>query len=283
MKGSVDDPLHPAVLAFRDGDLDRAASIAQRATKDSPSRRLAAAAARYLGARQERRVYDDGDAFGAFIRGGSNVALYASVVNALRAERRGGNLLDVGAGDGMALLPCLGDDVERLEIVEPSTAMLGKLTKALDERGVSYRASAATFEDFARASSGRWDTVQATFSLQSIAPDARRPLLGWLRGRAGRGLIVEFDVPAFGDERERFAHVAERYERGIAEYDGSDLVVQGFLMPMFFSAFGRDAKLNHEQPRAAWEDDLRAAGFADVHSRALHPYWWADAFLVHAA
>lgn len=37
-----------------------------------------------------------------------------------------------------------------------------------------------------------------------------------------------------------------------------------------------------EQPVDAWAADLHAAGFATVHHRQVHPYWWAPAHLIVA-
>ena len=59
-------------------------------------------------------------------------------------------------------------------------------------------------------------------------------------------------------------------------------VMDGFLVPVLLGFFQPDTATNFEQPIAAWEDDLAAAGFGDVRSEPIFRYWWADACLVTA-
>ncbi|HMQ31771.1 MAG TPA: class I SAM-dependent methyltransferase [Chloroflexaceae bacterium] len=282
-----------AVAAFAAGDLGRAAEAARRASAADPASLLAAEAAAYL----ERLatgggegVYAGGEAFGAFIRGGGNLPLYAAVSAALAnayTPYRALALLDVGVGDGMALLPALTPGVARVDLVEPSAPMLGRATAALAERGVPFRAFPMGVLQFAERARARWELAQATFSLQSLTPEDRRAALAWLRAHADRLLVAEFDAPALaaGLDPARVAHIAARYELGLAEYAGDGaLVAQGFLMPVFFGNFDPTAaRTNYEQPIAAWEDDLRAAGFARVARRHLFDYWWAPAYLLDAS
>lgn len=165
--------------------------------------------------------------------------------------------------------------------------MLGRTTSALAARGVAFRAFAMPFERFAARTNAHWALAQATFSLQSLVPDARRAALAWLHSHSDRLLIAEFDVPELGDglAPARVAHMAARYERGLAEYDDDDgLVAQGFLMPVFFGAFDPSAaRTNYEQPIVAWEAELREAGFATLVRRRLYDYWWAPAYLIDAS
>jgi hypothetical protein len=59
-------------------------------------------------------VYELRDAFAAFVRGGGNVALYAATSERLRrvyAEYDSVALLDIGVGEGAALLPALSDPI----------------------------------------------------------------------------------------------------------------------------------------------------------------------------
>lgn len=284
-----------AVDAFAAGEYARAAAGARAAAAADTSSLLATAAAVYLerlATEGKEGVYVSGEAFGAFIRGGGNLSLYAAVSAALRqvyAEQRDAVLLDVGVGDGMALLPALTPDVARVDLVEPSAQMLGRTTAALAARTIPFRAFPLSIQEFAGRAhpEARWPLAQATFSLQSVPPDERRAALAWMRARAGRLLIAEFDPPAFADDRapERLAHIAARYEQGLAEYAGDGgLVAQGFLMPVFFGNFDPTAaRTNYEQPIAAWEADLRAAGFTEVARRQLYDYWWAPAYLLDAA
>lgn len=282
-----------AVGAFARGELAAAAVLAGRAAAADPASRLAREAAAYLtraAAGGKTSVYVSGEAFGAFIRGGGNVPLYQAVSGALRRAYPPGEpftLLDIGVGDGLALLPALPPNLRRVDLVEPSAAMLVGVLEALETHQVVYHAFNGTIQAFLAASDGRWDVAQATFSLQSLPPDERRQTLGWLREHAGRLLIAEFDPPELGEglDPRRVAHFAARYEVGLAEYaDDGGLVAQGFLMPVFFGYFDPTAaRTNYEQPIAGWVADLNVAGFAEVRSRQLYDYWWAPCFLLEAA
>lgn len=282
-----------ALLAFGEEAYLAGAIHARRAATLEPTSLVYREATAYLARVAEvgkQGVYVSGEAFAAFIRGGGNVPLYTNTSAALRSvyltlERP--TLIDIGVGDGLALLPALVPGIARIDLVEPSMAMLVHTCAALDGRGVPYRSFAQYVQEFALTSADRWDLAQATFSLQSLPPTERRSTLNWLRRSAGRLLIAEFDVPELGDQYDpaRVAHMVDRYERGLAEYlDDGGLVAQGFLMPVFFGAFDRSAaRTNYEQPIASWEADLRAAGFSQVARRPLYDYWWATAYLVDAA
>jgi hypothetical protein len=284
-----------AVLAFSEGDFGRAAGWAVQAARRQPESRVYAQAAIYLErvAHQGKAgVYVDGAAFGTFIRGGGNVGLYAAVSAALRnvyAQHESLRLLDIGVGDGLALLPALTAAVRQVDLVEPSSPMLTTTCAALDARGVPYRAFNQTiqaFMDSPEAQSGSWDVIQATWSLQSIPPAERPALFAWLRARSARVLIAEFDVPRFAAlaSPDHVRYVVERYEQGLAEYEGDGgLVAQGFLLPVMFGYFDRTAaRTNWEGPIQEWADGLRAAGFAHVAHRPLYPYFWAQAALLDA-
>lgn len=284
--------LGAALGAFAAGDLGAAAAAASRVAAADPASALAREAAAYLARAAgdgKTSVYVTGEAFGAFIRGGGNLPLYRAVSDALREAYPHGEpftLLDVGVGDGLALLPALPPNLRRVDLVEPSAAMLVAVSEALETNNVVYGAFNGTIQAFAAARGGSWDVAQATFSLQSLAPDDRRAALAWLRQHAGRLLIAEFDPPDLGEGLApgRIAHVAGRYEVGLAEYAGDGgLVAQGFLMPVFFGYFDPTAaRTNYEQPIDAWADDLRAAGFASVSRRHLYDYWWAPCYLLDA-
>jgi hypothetical protein len=43
------------------------------------------------------------------------------------------------------------------------------------------------------------------------------------------------------------------------------------------------ARTNYEQPVQMWMEQLGAAGFKQIKSYKLYPYWWADAYLIDAA
>ncbi|WP_244667735.1 hypothetical protein [Xanthomonas sp. D-99] len=84
-----------------------------------------------------RNAYDEPRAFEVFIRGGGNLALYdavsaelANLYDALRPS----TLLDIGAGDGMALVPAIeasGHVPDQMDVVEPNEMLLGKLIASL--------------------------------------------------------------------------------------------------------------------------------------------------------
>lgn len=280
-----------ALCAFGDNDYAAAAAAVRQAAVEQPTSLLYPAAATYLArvvAQGKASVYVSGEAFGAFIRGGGNLPLYANTSATLRAiytEYSHVSLLDIGVGDGTALLPALAPQVIQLDLIEPSAPMLAQTRAALDARGIAYAAFNGPIQAFCRQS-GMWELVQATFSLQSLAPDERQSVLSWLRGHCSRLLIAEFDVPDVGTSYEptRIHHFSTRYEQGLAEYsDDGGMVAQGFLMPVFFGAFDRSAaRTNYEQPIAAWEADLRAAGFRSIQRRLLYDYWWAPAYLLDA-
>ena len=62
-------------------------------------------------------------------------------------------------------------------------------------------------------------------------------------------LLAEFDVPVAGDGGPaHLAYLAERYERGLAEYEGS-AVAQGFLMPVLVGQVVRVARATRGSSR----------------------------------
>lgn len=293
--GGALEHFYLALLAFSEDQFAEALQHARTAARRQPDSRVFAQAVVYLERLLERGksgVYVDGEAFAAFIRGGGNVPLYAAVSEALRAQYAAYDalaLLDVGVGDGLALLPALTDAVARLDLLEPSAAMLDRTSSALAARGVAHSAHNTTLQAFMRSDSGQrgqWDIIQATWSLQSIPPDERDACFAWLRARGARVLIAEFDVPEFAAlfAPERVRYVVARYERGLAEYEGDgDIVAQGFLMPVMFGYFDRSAaRTNWEGPIQAWADGLRAAGFEQVTLHRLYAYFWADTYLIAA-
>lgn len=289
----ADELFYLAALAFGEDDLSSAARFAAQAAARNPASLLYAAATAYLASlvrAGKSNVYLSPEAFGAFIRGGGNVPLYEATSAALRQvylHSTARSLLDIGVGDGLALLPALTDSIARVDLVEPSAAMLDLTSAQLRKRGVPFHAFRGTLQEFAASAGERWDIAQATFSLQSLLPEERAPMLAWLRAHGRRLLIAEFDAPAFAEmyAPARVQYVADHFEQGLAEYQGDGgLVAQGFLMPVMFGYFDRTAaRTNYEQPIAAWAEQLRAAGFADVTTTELYRYWWAPAYLIEAA
>lgn len=284
------DLFYAALLAFGHQDLARAAELAGRAAAGAPDERVFGEAAAYLGrvaGAGKPNVYVSGAAFAAFIGGGGNVPLYAATSAALRAEygqHERLDVLDIGAGNGHALLPALTANIARLGVVEPSAALLAELRQRLEAAGRTCAAFAGTAQEFAAQDGGGWTVIQATYSLHSIPPEQRPGLLRRLRDLGQRLLIVEFDVPEFAAmyDPARVRDILGRYRRGLAEYAGDGgLVAQGFLMPVLLGYFDQTAaRTTYEQPIAAWAEQVRAAGFAAVEVRPLYDYWWAPACLV---
>lgn len=271
-----------ALGALRDGDRARAARLAA-----ADPGALAGALARHLGRAPADAVYDDGTAFAAFIGNGTNPELYRRTVAALsavHARRSPGTVLDVGCGDGRVTAAVVGGATTHVDLVEPSADLLGRATAALAGRRArvaAHRTDVARFLTGLPAGAG-WDLAQSTFALHALPPADRADVLRGLAGRARTVAIAEFDVPAL-DGDAWTTHLAERYAVGVHEYRDHPEVVDGFLMPVLVGQLepGR-ARHTFEQPAAAWEDDLRAAGLTAVTTVPLHPYWWAPAVLITA-
>ena len=289
---SAFEAFYMACLAFGEEDAV-SAEYARRAAKKDPQNALFRHAATYLERlleKEKSNVYADGKAFAAFIRSGSNRLLYKKTSAALRVvyeEYDSLNLLDIGAGDGLALLPALHENIHNLTVLEPSATMLQKLCQALDQNGKPpYHAIHSTLQAFSATCSSDWDLIESTFCLHTIVPEERKKMLRWMRAHGKRVLLAEFDAPNFPEmyapERVRF--FIERYQEGIAEYaDDGDLVVQGFLMPVFFGNFDRtQARSTYEQPIKQWREDLETAGFQSVTVQGLYSFWWSKAYLLDA-
>ncbi|MBN1201874.1 MAG: class I SAM-dependent methyltransferase [Anaerolineae bacterium] len=286
------EQFYVALLAFGEDRFADALAAARRAADLEADNLVYTHAVTYLQRvldQGKAGVYVDGEAFAAFIRGGGNVGLYAAASSALKAvygQYEALSLLDVGVGDGLALLPALTDAVTHLGLVEPSEAMLARTCAALEKRGIAYHAANTTIQHYIQAGASTWDVIQATWSLQSLPPAERPPVFAWMRQHGARLLIAEFDVPDFADlfAPERARYIVAHYENGLAEYaDDGGLVAQGFLMPVLFGCFDRSAaRTNYEGPIQGWIDDLRAAGFTTVDKRLLFRYFWADSYLIDA-
>ncbi|KYF90202.1 hypothetical protein BE17_43930, partial [Sorangium cellulosum] len=240
----------------------------------------------------KRNVYVSAAGFAAFIRGGGNVPLYRETSAALAGQYPEApfDLLDIGAGDGMALLPALTPAVRRVTVVEPAAPLLERCAAALSARGVGFEAFSGRFQDLAAdpvMAPRRWAVAQATFCLHAIAPAERPALLRWARAHCDLLLIAEFDAPRMDEPLapDIARHVLERYREGLTEYSGAELdtVAQGFLMPVLFGYADRGAtRTTFEHPIDDWAALLQEAGFARVERRLLHRYWWAPAWLLAA-
>jgi hypothetical protein len=248
---------------------------------------LMAAALAHATASDERGAYDMPRAFEVFIRAGGNRPLYGAVSGALARlyEQLGVRcLLDIGVGDGMALLPALGQARHvpaTVDVVEPS----GGLLDALRPRLPAGKAWQLTLQAFLTqlGPERRWDLAQSTFALQSISPGDRLAALKRLRRHVTRLAIIEFDVPVFDNAGQRFASLAERYERAAREYgDDAPLVAGGFLAPMLLGQLRATTPSNWEQPILAWQEELLRAGYRVASTTHVHDYSWAPAWLIVA-
>jgi len=298
VRGTAPSPeglLYLAMLAFADERYAEAATFAEGAARASPEELLPRAAAAYLArvAREgKRNVYVSAEGFGAFIRGGGNVPLYQETSAALSRcyPSEPFDLLDIGVGDGLALLPALTPAVRRVTLVEPAAPLLERTTRELATRGVGFEAFSGVLQDFTAEpgmQSRRWAVAQATFSLHNLPPPTRPAMLSWLRSHCDVLLLAEFDAPRMDEplRPELVKHVLTRYRAGLAEYVGEsfEAVAQGFLMPVLFGYVDRGAtRTTFEHPIADWELLLREAGFARVDRRQLYAYWWAPACLLVA-
>lgn len=268
--------------------------------------RLAAAAGSVLGqalahlvADQDyRSPYDQARAFQAFINGGGNVALYAAVHEALAGLHHATeavSLLDIGTGDGRALLPPLLDSegpvVSQLGIVEPSVALLESLKTSLAHSGLCERMAIEcwpeSLQDFLRRphNGPKWKVAQATFSLQSLPPVERIAALKDLKSRIQTLAIVEFDVPDLdAGSEEEMRSIAARFESGLTGYgDDAALVAEGFLAPMLLGKVrSPDLRHNWEQPARHWVQELKLAGYAVDDVRTIAQYSWSPAFMIIA-
>ena len=237
----------------------------------------------YLGGSSS--VYDQPGAFTAFIRGGGNVELYRRLSSELAARYdslKPSSLLDLGCGDGLAVVPALAQaswTPARIDLVEPSAALLDDVRP----RVPGARFWQSTAEDFLERDES-WDFTQSTFALQSIEPEVRAGVLRALASRSERLVLAEFDVPEFTEgSPEHLRSLVSRYERGIAEY-GADasLVAQGFLLPVLLGIVSGEQRTNWEHPASEWAAQLRSAGFTDVTIEPLADYWWSPAVLLTA-
>jgi hypothetical protein len=193
-------------------------------------------------------------------------------------------LLDVGCGDGRALLPALasGHRPAQITLVEPSAALLDVTVDRLarEQPQIELDVHNQPVEQYV-ASAGAHDLAESTFAIHAIRPDVRDDVLAALAPNIGTIAIVEFDVPDLEiDERVEF--LAETYERGLSEYEHDrDLIAQGFLMPVLTGQLLPGAlRSTWEQPASAWVEQLEQAGFTDVTTAPMFDYWSSPAFLL---
>ena len=274
-----------ALAALVAGDPVAARSALSDAPADSA---LARGLADFLGAQRAPGVYDEPTAFEAFIDHGANPELYRrtiEVLAAVHADVRPDAVADIGCGDGRVTAAVLDRATTRVDLVEPSIALLRHAVDAVARPGAEVVAHPIGASDLAAEvdADQRWDVVQSTYAMHTIPPADRPALFEWLAGRCDRLLIVEFDVPALDDRSPaHIAYLAERYEAGVREYLDHPEAIDGFLMPVLVGQL-QPAAARHtfEQPIAEWEARLRDAGFRTT-TRPVFDYWWAPAVLIDA-
>lgn len=297
---SLPQPVDPSIVALNEqalaavvaGDAGQANEAAERAA-DAGSL-LGVALSTYLRTAHRHDVYDQPAAFEAFITGGGNIDLYRRTSATLAsAYVPGMSLLDIGCGNGRALVPALqaaGTNLPAgVDLVEPGAELLQHgvaaiTTAALPIRVTGWQLGLIDFLLTAPATQ-RWHLAQSTFALQSIEPAERARALAALAPRVDRLIVIDFDMP---DHRagsgKQLRYLAAHYEQGLAEYDEDrDLVAQGFLMPVLLGQLSADTpRTNWEHPVAHWVDQLTAAGFSDVQTQRVADYWSGPAFVLVA-
>lgn len=276
------------LAALADGDWEAANDVAQSAAVRQPDTALVAALAGYLGGLPAPGVYDEPSAFEAFIDHGTNPELYRHTIGqlaAIHADAEPATVLDIGCGDGRVTANVVSPATTRVDLVEPADALLTAAVSALEAATAKVVPHAIDVASFLAGLDDdiSWDIVQSTFALHTTLPGDRPAILGSLARRARRLLIVEFDVPdAAEGSPEHLAYLADRYERGVAEYRDHPEVITGFLLPVLVGQLDPDApRHTYEQPIAQWTQLLEHAGFSTT-TRLLFEYWWADAILIDA-
>ncbi|MET4677749.1 MULTISPECIES: class I SAM-dependent methyltransferase [unclassified Luteibacter] len=251
--------------------------------KDAHGLHMARALLALVGSDTSTGAYDHAKAFEAFIRSGGNVALYKAVSCFLaRAYDRHGpvSLLDIGVGDGLALIPALAQTTNApkvIDVVEPNAELLRSLSKRVELHGNHAMGFEAFAEDL--SDDDRWDMAQSTFALQSVSPDVRKDALRRLATHVGVLVVVEFDLPVHeARSEELYRSLAHRYEQAAQECgEDANLVAAGFLGPMLLGQLSATTQSNWEQTVGAWVDELASCGFKDIVIEHIHDYSWAPA------
>lgn len=280
-----------AILTYGDLYYQQALEFAQKASNLEPDNPVYFQSVLYL-----KQVLKDGkngvyvtpDGFTSFIRGGGNLPLYEKLSQKLKQiyqELSKLSLLDIGAGDGRALIPAITENIYQLDFVEPSQAMHDDFCAVLKQKATQFNSFNSSVQDYIKKHKGDWDIIQSTFCIQSLEQEDRTELFKWIRQNGKRLVIAEFNVPDFEEiySPEKFTYVITHYLNGLKEYPDDLAAIQGFLIPVMFGYFDRTkARTNYEQPIDKWCDEIKAAGFKKINKQVIYPYWWADAYLIDA-
>ncbi len=297
---SLPQPVDPSIVALNEkalaaaaaGDSDEANEAAERAA-DAGSL-LGVALSTYLRTAHRHEVYDQPAAFEAFINGGGNVELYRRTSATMAsAYVPGMSLLDIGCGNGRAVVPALQSAGSNLpaavDLVEPGAELLQHCVAAITTAALPIHVTGwqLGLTDFllTAPATQRWHLAESTFALQSIEPAERARALAALAPRVDRLIVIDFDMPDHrAGSTKQLRYLATRYEQGLAEYDDNrDLVAQGFLMPVLLGQLSTDTpRTNWEHPVEDWVDQITAAGFSDIQAQPLADYWSGPAFVLVA-
>lgn len=268
------------------GQVDEALEGALTAQGANPDDALIAALATYLQAGGAASVYDQPAAFDEFISFGGNPPMYERTIAALHEVQQRvapAHVIDIGCGDGRVTGASLASTVRRVDLLEPSRALLDAAAGSIARPGLEVRPVCATLTDHLAHSSDRWDLAQATFALHNL--DAKQRTAAWeeMRDRTAVLAIVEFDVPDHPEGSDaHFEFLARSYSVGVSEYLDHPNVVQGFLMPVLTGQLDPSRpRYTHEQPIDAWCDELERAGFRTERT-LVFDYWWSPATLIVA-
>ncbi len=290
----VVDLIVDALMAIGRSDRATAVSLVDQASAAYPDALLPGELGRYLRSAASGEVYVDPLGFEQFIGGGNNPELYRLTIAILadrHAVNRPASAVDLGCGDGRVTASVFADGIHQVDLVEPSDALLSSavtaVRSALGSSGQAevqgHNTTATSF--FAGLDARRrWDSVQSTFAMHTLLPVDRASVLRSIASHADRFLMVDFDVPDFADRSVDHArYAAERYEVGLHEYPGNDVVSQCFLMPVLVGQFDpTQTRHTFEQPADEWTRLASEAGFTDVRITPVFDYWWAPAFLLEA-
>ena len=149
-----------AVYAYHEQSFDSAYQLTEEAAALEPESLFYQQAKRFLKHVSDKKssdVYASPEGFEAFIRGGGNIPLYentSAALNQIYEESGLSTLLDIGVGDGHALLPALSENITHLDLVEPSAAMLTSLSKKLGDHDLQFQLHPMIWQDFRSPISG---------------------------------------------------------------------------------------------------------------------------------
>jgi hypothetical protein len=197
-------------------------------------------------------------------------------------------VLDIGCGDGRVTQAVVGDDTHRIDLVEPSRALLDTALARLATTNATINPHPIGILEHLEHgdASVTWDLAQSTFALHTLHPADRSDTLSRLAARTSHLVIVEFDVPFLddtGDSASFLQSLADRYDVGVREYPEHPEAVQQFLIPVLLGLLDTDRpRHTYEQPVSQWHADLATAGFRRVITENLFDYWWGTATAITA-